>query len=524
MSSRTRRIACLRIPDFPISAHLRKGLGESPEFPNSPNPRFPESDSRIPSIVIRGEGTRAEVAAASVAARAVGITACMRAADARGLVAELREWPWSSSLYEEVQTELAAALLAASPLVTRAGLGSFWLDAGGWDRRGGEEAFIEAARSAALAAGYPEARVGVADAPAAARAATRVKGCAVHRVPPGEDAGFLAALPLRALPVSGELQELLAALGLKTVGALAALEPGEVESRLGREGVRAHHWARGVDDGREGPFVDRAPGDWRVEVELPGPTERLEPLLFLLKSCLDHLSGALAVEGLCARGLRLTLETEEGPARKRVRPARPTRQVAMLLSLCRGALDGLRLPGRALGIRVEVERAVPAVAEQIDLFEAARPDPDALATALTRLQSRWGPESVVRPIPFDSHRPERQGRWEPVDLMKELTRRPTFAGNGNGNGHPVAPALVLRLWPQPRTMSVRIENGRLGAVSLENGWRSVRALQGPERLSGEWWEDEFRREYYRVGTEAGDLLWVFWDPRRKEWLWHGWWD
>jgi protein ImuB len=450
----------------------------------------------------------------------------MRAADARGLHPEILEWSWTPALYDELQTELAAALLAASPVVSRAGLGLFWLDADGWDRRGGEEAFIEAARSAALAAGYPEARVGIADTPAAARAAARLEGCAVHQVPTGSDADFLAKLPLRVLPISDELRELLDALGLETVGELARLQPGEIESRLGREGVRAHRWARGLNDNREGPFPSRPPGEWSVEVELPGPTERLEPLLFLLKSCLDHLSDALAVEGLCARGLRLTLETEDGSVEKRVRPARPTRRVAMLLSLCRNELDDLRLPGRALGIRVEVERAVPAVAEQIDLFEAARPDPDALATALTRLQGRWGPGSVVSPIPFDSHRPERQGRWEPVDLMKELARRAKFGGNGqgNGNGHPVTPNLVLRLWPEPRGVDVRIENGRLGAILTDSGWRSIRASQGPERLSGDWWEDEFRREYYRVGTEAGELLWVFYDPRRKGWFWHGWWD
>ncbi|NIN70804.1 MAG: hypothetical protein GTO46_02485, partial [Gemmatimonadetes bacterium] len=73
-------------------------------------------------------------------------------------------------------------------------------------------------------------------------------------------------------------------------------------ARLGAEGVRVHGWARGstldrgLDDGREGPFGGAPPGDWTVEVEFPGPVERLEPLLFLLKSCLDHLSDALAAE------------------------------------------------------------------------------------------------------------------------------------------------------------------------------------------------------------------------------------
>ncbi len=490
--------------------------------------RWSEPDLGVPpnppAIVVRGEGKRALVAAASEAARRHEITVGMRAADARAQLPGLQEWEWSPALYDEVQTELAAALLAASPRVGRAGLGALWLDAGGWDRLGGEEAFVEAARSAALAAGYPEARLGIAGTAAAARAATLLEDQAVYRVAPGDEARFLAPLPLHVLPVSEDLFELLEALGLGTVGALAALPAGEVEARLGAEGVQVHSWARGIEHGREGPFGGAPPGDWTVEVEFPGPVERLEPLLFLLKSCLDHLSDALAAEGLCLRGLELTIATEDGPIRETVRPARPTRQVAMLLSLCRTALDGLQVPGRALGIRVDVEEVVPAMAEQADLFEPPRPDPDALATALGKLQGRWGPDSVVQPAATDSHRPEKQGRWEPVDLMTELARRAVLDGSGNASLPAEAPALVLRLWPRPRRLDVHIERGELGALVVDGGWRAVEQLKGPERLSGEWWEDHYRREYYRVSTIAGDLLWVFYDPRRRGWFWHGWWD
>ena len=535
-------------------------------------------------VVVQGEGKQAVVAAASEAARSGGIELGMRAADARAQHPGLKEWTWAPTLYDEVQTELAATLLAASPRVSRAGLGAFWLDAGGWDRMGGEQAFIEAARSAALAAGYPEARIGIADTAAAARAATRLRGGAVQQIKSGNDARFLATLPLRVLSISEELLQLLAALGIETVGELADLEVGEVETRLGAEGVQAHRWARGLDDGKEGPFGGRPPPDWSAEVEFSGPVEQLEPLLFLLKSCLDNLSDALAAQGLCLRGFALTIETEDGPAQQAIRPARPTRQVSLLLKLCRTALEDLRLSGRALGLRIEAEEVVPAVAEQADLFEPPRPDPDALASALTRLQGRWGPESVVRPAAADSHRPEKAGRWEPVELMSELVRAPSrTVGHGrgpllhvarhrqgtltghrapnvrdgtpavpslprwdarssltscaplelvelNGNGGEGratsrdAPALVLRLWSRPQPLNVRIEAGQPGAVAVDGDWRTVCSLQGPERLSGEWWEDHYRREYYRVSTVSGGLLWVFYDPRRHGWFWHGWWD
>jgi protein ImuB len=449
----------------------------------------------------------------------------MRAADARGLRADLREWAWDPDLYDEVQTGLAASLLAASPRVGRAGTGAFWLDAGGWGRRGGEAAFVQTVRSAADAAGYPEARVGIADTAVAARAATRLRGRTVRRVPPGRDARFLAPLPIRALPLSEDLLDLLEALGLETAGALAALEPAEVEGRLGSEGLRAHRLARGLDDGRERPGGERAAADRTVEVELPGPTESLEPLLFLLKSCLDRLSEELGSEGLCAAALRWSIETENGgPVEGTIRPPRPSRRPGFLLGLCRDALEGLRLPGRALGVRIEVEEAAPGAAEQIDLFESPGPDPEALAVTLHRLRRRWGRESVVRPTAADSHRPEGAGRWEPVGL--DAGSGGTPAGS---SGEPVASGSdlltpILRLWSRPRPIAVRIEDGRPGAVSVDGGWRGVRALLGPERLSGDWWQDPYRREYYRLVTEPGDLLWVFYEPGRGEWFWHGWWD
>jgi hypothetical protein len=48
---------------------------------------------------------------------------------------------------------------------------------------------------------------------------------------------------------------------------------------------------------------------------------------------------------------------------------------------------------------------------------------------------------------------------------------------------------------------------------------------GPERLSGEWWESGFSRDYYRVVTDQGLQLWVFFAPTEPpELKLHGYFD
>jgi hypothetical protein len=39
-------------------------------------------------------------------------------------------------------------------------------------------------------------------------------------------------------------------------------------------------------------------------------------------------------------------------------------------------------------------------------------------------------------------------------------------------------------------------------------WNVLR-WEGPERISGEWWSSAFSRDYYRVMTDQGELLWIY---------------
>lgn len=442
---------------------------------------------------------------------------------------------------------LAAALLAGSPRVMIAGPGLCRADAGGWERRGGEEALarrlLSAARGAAHGSGVG---VGVADVAVAADAAARLAASGSARppastrpsardgtagaclvVPPGETRAFLAPLPPDVLPLSEGFRETLRALGVGRIGWLAEREPAELEARFGEEGLRAARWARGEDRRVFRPVAPEEPPEVRIELE--GPVRETEPLLFVLRHLLARLCAELAEGGRCAARLRLglALEGRAEEATVTVAPARPTRREELLLELCRAGLEraaeGGRLPASATAVSLAAVERAPPDARQGDLFAAEPRDPAAAAGALSRLRARLGEEAVVRPRSRPHHRPEARSGWTPVSL----------GGGGSSGGSSSratgssTPSAVLRLLPEPRRVEVRCGDGGEPVAVREGGERiEVTAAEGPERLSGDGWERPFRREYYRACTGAGELLWLFREPRRGEdaWWLHGWWD
>ncbi len=404
------------------------------------------------------------------------------------------------------------------------------LDAGGWARRGGEEAFVRRVRMVAAEAGFPAARVGLADTGIVADAASRLAAAEPRIVPPGHGRAFLASLPLTLLPISDELRATLHALGLRRIGEVAARGRNELETRFGPEGTRAHRWSCGQDeDGVFRPITSEELPE--ASFELEGPHTSLEPLLFVLRHLLARVCGDLVGEGRCAA--RLVLELELGDRSRRpttITPARPTAQEALLFDLCRAALerefevDCLAAPVTTLTLRVR-ERA-SAEARQGDLFVREPRDPLKASAALVRLHARLGDEAVVRPAPCPDHRPEARNEWTPVEARRAsggagssratsgtmaTADGGTASDDGGAKGDTdgdVIPA-VLRLLPRPLPVCVRSVEGRPAEVWDERGHHEVTAAEGPERLSGEWWKAPYRREYFRVCTSEGELLWLF---------------
>ena len=130
---------------------------------------------------------------------------------------------------------------------------------------------------AADAAGLP-ARVGIASSKLAARVASGLASPPAI-VPAGEEAAFLAPLPLQRLAPEVDVAETLERWGVRSVGDFARLPPSRIASRLGRLGRELHSTARGLDPR---PLMPREPPPTFHEgMSLEWPLVALEPFLFI---------------------------------------------------------------------------------------------------------------------------------------------------------------------------------------------------------------------------------------------------
>lgn len=455
----------------------------------------------------------------------------MTAPEARACCAALEIIPWDDHAIAGAITTVSAALLAASPRVTPVPRepGLWWVGASGFGALGGEPALAHALLMIARH-WHPRARVAIADSCVAARAATWSTAARANStviVPAECDARYLAGAPLALIPMDEELRETLAALGILTGGAFAALDADDVERRWGAEGLDAWHLARGED--RRRPVLARVNEPRVVDVELPAPTTTMEPVLFLARAALDALAAELVSDGRAAAAIAVTLTLDSARSAlpggapphtvtREVRFPRPTARAVHLFDQCRALLEQWPLTAPACGVKLAVVATAPLSGEQGDLLTPEWRDAAAADAALARLRAELGAGTVVRPVERDEHRPERQGAWEDgvgVRVDGAIPAPSTLT--------PLVPAAVLRLLEAPEAVEVERRGGRPAAVRWRGRRHAFARLHGPERLSGDWWRDDsYRREYWRgEGEEKGDLL-VF--EENGTWYVQGWFD
>jgi protein ImuB len=492
------RIACLHVPMFPLAARLRS-----------------EPDLIQEAVaIVEGNGNNAHVTAATRRARKKGIHPGLSLPQARSILPKLIARGRDAACEHTAQEALLEVAETFSPRVEDDGEGVAYVDVSGTERLfgesdvgggGSEERLARAAIHAIENIGLP-ARVGVAASKLASRIAAELPQSPTI-VAPGEEASFLAPLPLARLSPELEAADMLQRFGLTSIGDLARLPENEIASRLGEIGRDLHFAARGIDPR---PLIPRPlPPEFREGMELEWPLVSLEPFLFIANAALDRLSKRMEFQGFACKRIEvtLTLEPDGYDARGIDLPA-PTRDVKTILTLIRLDLEK-RPPGApVVGFTFVAHPDRPRRA-QLSLFGPAALSPEKVATTIARLVSMLGEGRVGIPMTVDGHLPERHavGDFAPPP-PPDVKRAPKRARG----------LLALRTFRPPVAVEVITRDEKIAAISGDISG-DVGLCSGPWKVEQGWWSERPHvREYWDVELTRGGVYRVYRDESANGWF------
>ncbi|WP_070377903.1 DNA polymerase Y family protein [Rhodococcus sp. WMMA185] len=360
-----------------------------------------------------------------------------------------------------------------------------------------------------------ECQVGIADQLSTAVIAARRAAL----VPPGEGADFLAPLPMRELaaepslaaPHRGELVDLLHRLGLRTVGAFAALSASDVASRFGTDAVLAHRVARGEPE--RPPSARPLPPDLDVEEHCDPVIERVDAAAFAGRALAEKLHRALSDAAVACTRLSISAITCNGEQLCRTwRCAEPLTPEATA-DRVRWQLDGW-LTGRSekrptAGIavlRLEPVEVVAAGALQLGLWGGVGDQDERARRSLVRVQGLLGGDAVQVGVLSGGRGPAE--RITLLPLGDELIPRNDPSEPWPGALPEPAPAAVPTANPQvwmadERGMAVTVtERGVFSASPARLRWGSrewaVCGWAGPWPVDEWWWDPPAARSAARA--------------------------
>ena len=501
------RIACLLVPDLPLRAELRV---------------HPELEG-LPLAIASGRDSRAEVLAVSPEAFSAGVRAQSFISHARAICPELRVRVASPAADRAAREALLDVALSCSPRAAPAPrcMGVFAAEAGVFlDATGmtslfhSEQGFATALGARAKALGLPGTVAIACSRTVAQLAARAAPGHEIQVLPPGSEARFLSPLPIDLLDPEDRLAQALTRFGVRTVRDLLQLPQRALAQRLGPEVLRLIAQARGEE--QETPLPRPTETHFREDTDLDYATDRLEPLLFVLRALLSRLMERLELRGLACGSLELQLRlADRGRDSRGIGIAAPTRDSRVLLRLLALALEGKPPEAPIEGLALCIEGR-PLRSDQLDLFRPRGPDPAVLDETLAELESLCGTGRVGAPEVADDHRPD-------AFAMKPFRPRPrTHDTSHHRNGAseaPFAAGPAVRALRPPVAAQVWVHRGRPERLrsAVANG-RVIRSA-GPWRTTGRWWAEEgrFALDHYDVQVSDGALLRLCFDWIAREW-------
>jgi len=482
------------------------------------------------------------VVASSSAARSDGVRVGQRRREAQSRCPDLalldRDVDREIRLFEPV----VAALDAITPRVEVAGAGLVGFPTLGPTRFfGGEETMARVVVDAVTPqlSRQGRVRVAIADGVFAARLAARCRpggryadgidsfvvdeSAEIHVVSSGASSRFLAPMPITTLEMP-DLTDVLARLGLDTLGLFAQLAAADVVDRFGRDGLLAHRLARGLDD--HPPDLRHPAPDLAVSWTFEPPAEIIERCAFVIRTLAEELHANLDSRGLSCTRVAIEAETETGERQLRLWRHQGSLSAAAVADRARWQLDGWlhqtavsRPSSGILRLTIVPDEVVPATGRQLGFWGADRGRAEGVTRVVARLQTILGADALTVPEFKGGLSAGEQLRLVPAAAVDLTEARPAAEPDWTAEPWPgrIPPPSPLQVHPDPLPVELVGESGEPLEVSgrgelncrphrarVDEAWRTVSRWAGPWPAEQRWWDPLTHRRRARLQVVFDD--------------------
>jgi len=383
-------VACVLINNFPF----RQEVNKDPKLQNEP------------TIIYQSSGSKRYVL--DYSPRLGGIHQNMPLPEALSMVREVNLLQPDIPLYNKAFDKVVNSLLDKSPIVEPAELGCAYVGLDGLeDMYGGEATMISN-----LLKLPPEGRgvcIGVSKGKFLAKLAAKF-ACPgkVFKTPPDIQA-FLKELPVEVLPIYWGLKKRLHALGLHTLGQIAAHKAEPFKSQFGPQGTRIWNLANGID---ATPLIPHQKQESiRASISFSGFIYSLEPMLIGVESLLGQIFSSSHLRCRSIRIFVLEGQTMQGfHWSHRMVFREPVGDAFSSFSLIRDVLTSQTLPGPLGDMSLTVSGFANDTGRQLAILPKVR-GKEALRSTVKQLEARLGktvPIFQIRSIEPWSRIPERR--------------------------------------------------------------------------------------------------------------------
>ncbi|CAN5592770.1 DNA polymerase Y family protein [soil metagenome] len=334
---------------------------------------------------------------------------------------------------------------------------------------------------------------------------------------------MLADLPLDTLTAARDHLDVLAHLGCRTWGEVAALPRAGLARRFGAALRDALDLAWGLRP--ESHEWLTLPDLFDQKLELPALAEGAPELMWSANRLLAALQIWLRARqrGVLSMELQWTLDLKryngvDLPPNQAitVRTAEPTQDMSHLRRLLGERLALTTLAAPASWLRLRTIDTTPWAGASTSFLPEDNRKGDRLHELVERLSARLGAQQVLRATAGADHRPEAMQYWAPAlhgvsagagkaSSAAQATAAQVSTAKAGAGLHPT------RLLREPLPLEMHDGYPCYGGP--------LRRLVGPQRVETGWWGDSRDggqpavRDYYIAQSPAAGLLWVFRERR-----------